>query len=170
MCRPAGGAGREMSVWATPWSNPFMRWAFMKRPSDLERVYAAIPDGIDVLVSHQPPYGYGDSTFDLDSRRVEHVRSRELLVAVRKSAQVVIWGTFTEASAATSIRALRSTTSASSTRATGWSTRGRSSICRACDAWTASVQDFALFINSERPVSSSFTPDGIRSSQGYSGR
>jgi hypothetical protein len=44
-----------MSVWATPWSNPFMRWAFMKRPSDLERVYAAIPDSIDVLVSHQPP-------------------------------------------------------------------------------------------------------------------
>ena len=41
---PFGGdASREMSVWATPWSNPFMRWAFMKRPSDLERVYAAIP-------------------------------------------------------------------------------------------------------------------------------
>jgi len=55
----ARGAGREVSVWATPWSNPFMRWAFMKRPSDLERVYAAIPDSIDVLVSHQPPYGHG---------------------------------------------------------------------------------------------------------------
>jgi hypothetical protein len=39
-----GDAGLEMSVWATPWSNPFMRWAFMKRPSDLERVYAAIPE------------------------------------------------------------------------------------------------------------------------------
>jgi hypothetical protein len=37
----AGDAGREMSVWATPWSNKFMRWAFMKQPSDLERVYAA---------------------------------------------------------------------------------------------------------------------------------
>jgi hypothetical protein len=37
----AGGAGREMSLWATPWSNTFMRWAFMKRLSDLERVYAA---------------------------------------------------------------------------------------------------------------------------------
>jgi hypothetical protein len=77
----ARGAGRQLSVWATPWSDPFMRWAFMKRPSDLERVYAAIPDSIDVLVSHQPPFGYGDSTFDLDSRRVEHVGSRELLVA-----------------------------------------------------------------------------------------
>jgi hypothetical protein len=39
----ARGASREMSVWATPWSNLFMWWAFMKRPSDLERVYAATP-------------------------------------------------------------------------------------------------------------------------------
>ena len=91
---PSGrDAGRELSVWATPWSNPFMRWAFMKRSSDLERVYAAIPDSIGVLVSHQPPYGYGDSTFDLDSRRMEHVGSRELLVAIeRVRPRVVICG------------------------------------------------------------------------------
>src|ERR1700719_2472968 len=63
---PSGGdAGREMSLWATPWSTPFMRWAFMKRPSDLERV----------------------------SRQVEHVGSRELLVAIeRVRARVVICG------------------------------------------------------------------------------
>ena len=62
----------------------------MKRPSDLERVYVAIPDSIDVLVSHQPPYGYGDSTFDLDSRRVEHVGSRELLVAIERGRRSVV--------------------------------------------------------------------------------
>jgi Icc-related predicted phosphoesterase len=79
-----------MSVWAMPWSNQFMWWAFMKRPSDLARVYEAIPDGIDVLVSLQPPYGYGDSTFHVDSRRVEHVGSRELLVAIERVRPAVV--------------------------------------------------------------------------------
>ena len=89
----ARAASREMSVWATPWSNPFMRWAFMKRPSDLERVYAEIPDDTDILVSHQPPYGYGDRTFNLDSARAEHVGSRELLDAIeRVRPKVVICG------------------------------------------------------------------------------
>ena len=56
----------------------------MKRPSDLEHVYAAIPDNTDILVSHQPPYGYGDRTFNLDSGHVEHVGRPELLDAIER--------------------------------------------------------------------------------------
>jgi hypothetical protein len=80
----ADQAIRCVSVWATPWSNKFMRWAFMKRPSDLEHVYAAIPEGIDILMSHQPPLYHGDRTLNVDSGRVEHVGSRELLDAIER--------------------------------------------------------------------------------------
>ena len=70
-----------------------MRWAFMKKPSELEAAYAATPEGIDILVSHQPPLYYGDRTFNLDAGRVEHVGSRELLDAVeRVRPRIVVCG------------------------------------------------------------------------------
>ena len=71
-------AGDEaLTVWAAPWSNHYGHWAFMKAPADLAPIYARIPEGIDILVSHQPPYGYGDLAQD-------HQGSRELLAAIER--------------------------------------------------------------------------------------
>lgn len=82
-----------ISVWATPWSKQFMNWAFMKPPRELADVYAQIPEGIDILVSHQPPYGRGDRYFDVGAGKVEHLGSPELLAAIdRVRPKLVICG------------------------------------------------------------------------------
>lgn len=83
----------SLAVWATPWSNRFMNWAFMKAPAELAEVYAGIPESIDILVSHQPPFGYGDCHPDFDSGKIEHLGSKELLAAIDRSrAKLVICG------------------------------------------------------------------------------
>ena len=105
---PSGGsAGGPITVWASPWSNQFGDWAFMKAPANLAPVYAAIPAGIDILVSHQPPYGYGDQCADFASPphhaksawrgprpgRIINVGSRELLATIdRVRPKIVVCG------------------------------------------------------------------------------
>lgn len=84
-----------LAVYFSPFSNRFGAWSWMADPEDLAKVYGAIPEGIDILVSHQPPYGYGDK---LDPRYLmgeadPHVGSKELLEAIdRVKPKVVICG------------------------------------------------------------------------------
>lgn len=49
-----------LRVWCTPWSSQYRDWAFVEPDPVLRDVYAAIPTGLDILVSHQPPAGYCD--------------------------------------------------------------------------------------------------------------
>ena len=48
-------------LWGSPWQPEFFDWAFnLPRGEPLARKWALIPRGIDVLITHGPPRGYGD--------------------------------------------------------------------------------------------------------------
>jgi Icc-related predicted phosphoesterase len=53
-------------------------------PAALAEVYAQIPAGIDILVTHQPPYGFGDRLLNPATSRPEHLGSRELLSTIER--------------------------------------------------------------------------------------
>lgn len=82
-------------IWCSPWSNEFCGWNWMQPPEKLAEYYAQIPDHVDIIMSHQPPYGYGDLLEPRMRRAGEdpHVGSKELLEVVeRLEPEAVICG------------------------------------------------------------------------------
>jgi hypothetical protein len=51
-----------LRIWGSPWQLRFFDWAFNLDEEELAEKYLQIPIGIDVIVSHGPPYGFGDFT------------------------------------------------------------------------------------------------------------
>jgi predicted phosphohydrolase len=50
-----------LRIYASPWQPRFYDWAFnLDRGEPLRRKWAMIPDSLDVLVTHGPPYGILD--------------------------------------------------------------------------------------------------------------
>jgi predicted phosphodiesterase len=74
---------KNLKIWFSPWSNTFGGWAWMRSPKELEGLYSHIPTDVDILVTHQPPYGYGDKVERLlDPSEDPHVGSKELLAVI----------------------------------------------------------------------------------------
>jgi Icc-related predicted phosphoesterase len=49
-----------LRIYGSPWQLWFFDWAFNLSEEELRRKWALIPPGVDVLLLHGPPYGYGD--------------------------------------------------------------------------------------------------------------
>lgn len=73
-----------LRAWGTPWQPAYGGWAFnLPRGAPLAEKWARIPEGLDVLITHGPPQGFGDRSWTsvrggcVDLRaRVEAVRPR----------------------------------------------------------------------------------------------
>ncbi len=47
---------KGLRIWGSPWTLQFMDWAWMKEPEAYTVYLEHLPLGIDILISHQPPY------------------------------------------------------------------------------------------------------------------
>lgn len=66
-----------LRFWGAPWQPWFNNWVFnLLRGAEIAAKWALIPDDIDVLITHGPPYGVLDQTRGYPS---EHVGCRDLL-------------------------------------------------------------------------------------------
>ena len=67
-------------IYGAPWQPEFLGWAFnLSRGGALREKWDKIPDGIDILITHGPPFGILDRTIE-----GEYVGCEELLEAVKR--------------------------------------------------------------------------------------
>lgn len=53
-----------ISIWGSPVTPNFGNWWFMKDRSKMDKLYSSIPEWIDIVVSHGPPKGILDLSYD----------------------------------------------------------------------------------------------------------
>lgn len=49
-----------VKIYGSPWTPKWGRWSFMREPEDMLRVWQAVPESVDVLLTHGPPRGILD--------------------------------------------------------------------------------------------------------------
>ena len=73
-----------LTFYGSPWQPEFMDWAFnLPRGPALAEKWAQIPAKTDVLITHGPPRGIGDLTFDGRHEGCDDLRRRVATVAPR---------------------------------------------------------------------------------------
>jgi hypothetical protein len=83
--------GRTM--WFSPWTPNLPKWAFQANGVEAAEKFEAIPENLDILVSHVPPHGYGDVCYDWVEGGNAHVGSRELLISILdKKPKLIVCG------------------------------------------------------------------------------
>ncbi len=49
-----------IKIWGSPFSPFFNNWSFMEFLPNLKKIWSKIPDDIDIVVTHCPPFGIND--------------------------------------------------------------------------------------------------------------
>lgn len=69
----------QYKIYGSPWCKYFYNWAFMVGNDELEEKFSLIPNDIDILLTHDCPYGYNDICFD----NGKHIGNVPLMEAIK---------------------------------------------------------------------------------------
>lgn len=80
-------------IWGTPWCSIFGNWAYMKLPEFEEHRFMKMPENVDILIAHDPPYGACDICLEHPWGYYEHIGNKELakVISIRKP-KIVLCG------------------------------------------------------------------------------
>ena len=75
--------GTFYKIFGTPYCKVFGNWAYMRPNSDLKEKFSEIPEGLDILLTHDVAYGYADQSLqDIGFGTEEHFGTVELRDAI----------------------------------------------------------------------------------------
>ncbi|MHA2274236.1 MAG: metallophosphatase domain-containing protein [Candidatus Kariarchaeaceae archaeon] len=57
-----------IKFWGSPWTPKFGNWTFMIDRFEINKKWNKIPSNVDILITHGPPFGYGDFEIHTKSR------------------------------------------------------------------------------------------------------
>ena len=82
----------ELKIFGTPYCKIFYNWAFMEDDSILEEKYKDIPKNLDILITHDAPYGVSDVLLQSGYTK-EHIGNKPLTKAIlEKEPRYVLHG------------------------------------------------------------------------------
>lgn len=72
-------------IYGTPWCKVFGNWSFMLYPEGLQKMYAKIPENVDLLLTHDVPYECNDVILDpVPWANGEHIGNPQLLEVMKE--------------------------------------------------------------------------------------
>ena len=76
----------SIRIWGTPWCKKFGSWHFMAKPEILKEKFDLIPEELDILITHDAPYGCSDIILDRNCPwwTPDHIGNPQLADAIKE--------------------------------------------------------------------------------------
>lgn len=87
------GKIESLKIYGTPWCKIFGRWWFMREDRKLEQLYDNIPEGLDILMTHDAPAIQGHGVIRMGPWKGEDAGNKILAKAIKqKEPKLVLYG------------------------------------------------------------------------------